>query len=441
MRKVLFYDGVYTLTGRIVRTALALALGILVARALGPYQRGLYALPTALYTGLIAAVFTGISLSVSYFMLTAGAGRTILRPALITCAIFSVSGAIPAAAAAVYGHHAWAALPSVLILPCNALTMLLLGYAVGTKRIRWQTTYFLASTGALLAGMAVALWAAGATAVVAVTAYVVVNALVAAVCLYIVIHDARKREGLPISVRAFAYYALRTGFVSLVTVLNYRADLYVVALLTTTAALGQYAVAISAAEGLLVVTQVGAIVTSPHVGGMERREAARLTAKCVRATLLMTIPICAAFYAIAPLLVQILYGGAYLPLVPALRILLIAVLILSVGSPISNFFTLNRGKPEIALTSAVLGALVCMGVSWLLVPRVGMAGAALATAVAYFFGESVRMRFFIAESGIPLREILLPNGSDVESYVSMARSLRHDAGRLLSQGKRSASQR
>ena len=424
--KELFYDGVYTLGGRILRSVLAVVLGVIIARALGPYQRGLYALPTAVYTGLVVAVFTGISLAVSYFTVTAKAGREILRPALLTVAVFCAVGAVPVAAAALLGHNAWAAVPAVLILPCSAAPMVLLGYAVGTKQIRWQTSYAVLSTAALLVGIGAALWVFGRTASVAVTAYVSVSAAVAAVSLWVVFRDARSRAGDAIGFRPFILYALRIGLVNLVTLLNYRADLYVVALLTTTAVLGQYAVAISAAEGLLIITQVGAIVTSPHVGGLELNDAAALTAACVRATLVVAIPICAVFYAVAPIVVHLLYGSAYLPLVPALRVLLVAVLILSLGSPISNFFTLNRGKPEVALGSAILAAIVCLTISWLLVPRMGMLGAAIATAVAYLMGESMRMWFFVSATRTPIAAMLLPSPRDVRSCAVMARSLAID---------------
>jgi O-antigen/teichoic acid export membrane protein len=433
--KSLLRDGAYTLTGRILRTVLALALGVLVARALGPYERGLYALPTAVYTGLILSVFTGISLAVSYFMLTAGAGREILRPALWTCAIFSALGSVPAAAAAVLGHNAWAAAPSVLILPCSAATMVLLGYAVGSKQIRWQTSYSVLSTAALLAGIGAALALFGATAATAVTAFVLVNIAVGAACLWVVFRDARTRRGSAVRLRDFMLYALRVGVVNLVTLLNYRADLYVVALLSTTAILGQYAVAVSAAEGLLVVTQVGAIVTSPHVGAMGQKDAAVMTAACVRASLVIAVPICAAFYILAPLVVHLLYGAAYLPLVPALRILLVAVLVLSMGSPISNFFTLNRGKPEVALASAFAAAAVCLTLSWLLVPRIGMQGAALATAVAYLFGECMRLGFFISATRVSIATILFPTRRDAESCVTLVKSATRDMLRSISSRK------
>lgn len=430
--KTIFYDGVYTLAGRLLRTVLALLLSVLVARALGPHGRGLYALATAVYAGLTLAVFTGISFAFSYFMLTAGSGRGVIKPALLTGAVFSLAGAIPVAVMAQLAHNAWAILPAVLLLPANVGCMLILGYALGTKRIRWQTNYNVLSTAGALAAMTLTFAAFSHSANAAIAAYVAISLLTGAACTLIVLLDSRSLASKPVAFSEFLFFALRVGAANLVTLLNYRADLYVVALLATPSVLGQYAVAISAAESLLVVTQVAAVVTSPHVGAMGREEAAKLTATCVRATFVAAFCICAVLYVLAPYLVQLLYGAAYLPLVPALRVLLIAVLVLSLGSPISNFFTLNRGKPEVALASAACAACICVAVSWFLVPRIGMVGAAIATALAYFFGEGVRMTFFITSTGTRLGELLVPTRHDLQAYAAMIRTAARDVARVLS---------
>ena len=420
---VVVRDGVYTLAGRLARTVLALVLSVIIARALGPHDRGLYALPTAVYTGLVLAVFTGISTAVAYFMLNHGAGRGILSPALLTGAVFSAIGGIPVVAMSVLGHNAWATIPSLLLLPANVPMMIVLGYSLGRKRVRWQTTYSVLSTAAFLVGTIVAFTLFSRTAYVAVTAFVIMNLVVGALCLAFVVNDSKALQTVPVDPRAFMLFALRVGVVNLVTLLNYRADLYVVAILTTPAVLGQYAVAISAAETLLVVTQVAAIVTSPHVGALDRHDAAQLTAKCVRLTFLLALVVCAAFYAVAPFIVKILYGSAYMPLVPALRILLIAVMILSLASPISNFFTLKLGKPEVPLISQAFAAVLCVVASWFLVPRIGMVGAASATALAYLLGQGIGIALFVRATNISLATLLLPTANDLYSYIQGGKKL------------------
>lgn len=428
--KGMFYDGVYTLFGRILKTVFAVALSVLVSRALGPHDRGLYALP-AVYTGLVLAVFAGISYAVSYFMLNAKVGRGILRPALLTGAIFTAVGAIPVIAMAELGRNAWACVPSLVLLPATVPAMMILGYSLGTKRIRWNTTYQLLSTVALLIGIGIALGLFPHTAAVAVTAFVVVTALVGAACLVIVLYDARALPARTVRLGQFMLFALRVGLVNLVSLLNYRADLYIVALLTTPSVLGEYAVAVSAAEALLIVTQVPGIVTSPHVGSMVREEAVLLTAKCVRATFLLSLAVCVACFALAPYGVWLLYGSAYLPLVPALRVLLISVIFLSLNMCFWNYFNLKIGKPEIPLISNAVAALLCIVASWFLVQRFGMIGAATATALAYLLGQSVSIAFFLRSTDLPLAAVLIPTRSDLRDYTRMGKAFVRDVSRKI----------
>jgi O-antigen/teichoic acid export membrane protein len=433
--KGVFNDGVYTLFGRILKTFFAVALSVLVSRALGPHDRGLYALPTV-YTGLVLAVFAGISSAVSYFMLNAKVGRGILRPALLTGGIFTAVGAIPVIAMAELGHNAWACVPSLFLLPATVPAMIIFGYSLGTKRIRWNTTYQLLTTVALLVGIGIALWFFPHTAIVAVTAMVVVSVLVGAAILLVVLWDARVLPARTVPFGQFMMFSLRAGIVNLVSLLNYRADLYIVALLTTPSILGEYAVAVSAAEALLIVTQVPGIVTSPHVGSMVQEEAAMLTAKCVRGTFLLSLVVCAVCFAVAPYGVWLLYGSAYLPLVPALRVLLISVIFLSLNMPFSNYFTLKIGKPEIPLISNAVAALLCIVASWFLVQRFGMIGAATATAFAYLLGQAVSIAFFLRSANLratnlSLAALLIPARSDLRDYTHMGRTFVRDVSRKI----------
>jgi O-antigen/teichoic acid export membrane protein len=418
--KTVLADGIYTLTGRLVRTLLVLALSVLVARALGPHDRGLYALPTVVYTGFVVSLLGGIADAVSYFMLNSRVGRGAIKPAVITGLLFVAAGALPVTAFAELGHNSWALVPSLIFLPLNVPMMLFIGYATGTKRIRWQTIYYLGLTAALLCAMAAAFTLFARTFAVAVDAFLAANAAVAAVCLAIVLIDAQKLNSREVPLVAFLNFAVRVGAANIVTLLNYRADLYVVALLAAPRVLGQYAVAIGAAETLLVVTQVPAVITSPHVGALAREEAARMTAKCARLTVLVAAVVCGTLYAFAPLLVEIVYGRAYTPLVPALRILLVAVAILSLARPVANYFTLKLGKPEVGLLSAAIAAVLCIAISWILVPRMGMVGAAIATTCAYAAGESIRMALFIRNSKLKLAAIVVPTQRDLVSCFSTA---------------------
>lgn len=414
-------DGMFTLAGRALRTIFVLALSIIVARMLGPHDRGLYALPTVVYVGLVVSLLGGVADAVSYFMLNAGAGRAILVPALLTGMVFIAFGSISVVVFAKADHNMWALPAALSLLPFNLPVMILTGYAAGTKRIRWQALYALMFSFALLCAIAFAFAVFGGTLRVAIGAFIAVSAITSVFCLLLVVRDSRTLPARRVPLPLFMAYAVRVGIVNVVTMLNYRSDLYIIALLTTPAVLGQYAVAVGAAEALLVVTQIPATVSSPHVGSLPTKDAAALTATCARMTFLLAVLLCGTLYAFAPVLIPLVYGHAYAPLVPALRILLVAVMILSLARPVSNYFTLKTGTPEVGLASALCAAVLCIGLSLVLVPRMGMLGGAIATTCAYLAGESIRIAVFTRKARISLWQVLVPTRRDLHSSFAAAK--------------------
>jgi O-antigen/teichoic acid export membrane protein len=204
--------------------------------------------------------------------------------------------------------------------------------------------------------------------------------------------------------------------------LNYRVDLYVVAALTTHAALGFYTTAVSAAETLLVAAQVGSIVTVPQMGSLPKDEAALLTARCVRNNFVF-VGLCGlvAIFLAEPA-VGLLYGRAFLPAVPPLRILVLGVVPWSAASIMSSYFTLNGRRPQVALCTAGLSAAACAAIAIVLVPHFGISGAAIATTVTYAGSVVVMSAYFSKQTKIPISRILFFQPEDLRGYRKLART-------------------
>jgi len=136
---------------------------------------------------------------------------------------------------------------------------------------------------------------------------------------------------------------------------------------------------------------------------------------------LVAAVVCGVIFALAQPIVHLLYGSAFLPLVPALRVLLLGVFALSLGSPMSNYFTLKLGKPEVAMVFASISATVCIAVSIVLVPRLGMLGAAIGSTAAYALGQAVATVYFSRMAHIPIQTILVPTLGDLTAYRDLLR--------------------
>lgn len=422
LRNRLVSDGIYTFAFRLANMVLAAVLGIVTARLLGPAGRGLYATPMV-DAGLVSSIFTGLSASASYFMLRKNAGRYAVYAGLKTAVLSCLLAAAAVFFIAYLSKTPWAAIPAMLSLPPVAMLQLCYGYCIGTHRVRMNTTTTLLNTVLLFALMLAAFALLGRGAWVAIWMWVVASNIFAAALLVWILRDSRGRDGEPVTVGAYIRYAVRTGAVSLVSMLNYRADIYIVAVMTTPAMLGLYSVALAAAETLLTVTQVTAMVSSPHIGSLEHRAAADLAARCVRHNVIVSGVCCAALALLAPFAVGLVYGPAFLPAVPALRVLLIGVVALSVGSPMSTYFTIRLGRPEVAFVLASISAAICITCCLVFVPRFGLLGAAWASTAAYIFGQAAAVVYFGMVAGIKPSYMLVPRMSDIVMYGSVAKQL------------------
>lgn len=419
-------DGLYSFVVRIANVCAAVVLGVLTARLLGPAGKGTYALPM-IQAAIVATAFGGLTSATSYFLLNGAAGnRRTLAVALRASVLFILGGAAGVVAIAAFGAARWAIPAAIASLPASAAISIVTGYVIGIKRVRYATIITVACTIANLALAAGGLFLLARTPSVAIAAWLISLNAVAVIALAATIRHASRSApagDATISTGSFLRLAAKVGSTGVVTLLNYRADLYVVAIFLPTAALGLYTVAISAAESLLVPTQIAALVTSPHIGSLPASEASRLTARCVRNNLLAATAICSLLFVFSPVLVRLLYGAAFLPLVPALRVLLLGVFALSLGSPISSYFTLKLAKPEITLAIASASALLCIGASVLLIPHFGLVGAAAGSTIAYVAGQGAGLWYFSRTTRVGWAAMLIPTWADIAQYRTFAGAL------------------
>ncbi len=425
------YDGLFTFAMRIANVACAAGLGILTARMLGPAGKGLYALPVV-EAGLVISAFGGLSNATSYFLLNRRLSASYLRSVSLVALGLVAVGVLALVPIAFFGGHGWSALPAMLALPASAAVNVATGFAIGIRRVRYPSLLNVATTITTLALMGFGFLIAGRTPQVAISAWILGSSAIALFAVAFIARNARALRGPDVvGLREYGRFCVKVSFVNLVSLFNYRADLYMVALWTTPANLGLYTAAIAAAESLLVPTQVAALVTTPHIGGLDVGTAGRLTARCVRNNLLIAVLVCGALYALAGPVVHFLYGTAFMPMLPALRVLLFGVLALSLGSPISTYFTLKLGHPEVPLRLATLSAAICVVVCVLSIPRFGITGAALGSTSGYAVAQIGAILYFSKRASLGLRFILIPTLGDFRLYASFLAGVYRDGQRLL----------
>jgi O-antigen/teichoic acid export membrane protein len=245
-----------------------------------------------------------------------------------------------------------------------------------------------------------------------------------------------RRRWLPLDLRAITPANLRgmltfgsqSGLADLISFFNYRVDVFVLGFLRGAQQVGVYSVAVNIAEGLWFISSAIGVAIYARVGQVSREEAAELTARSMRHALLIIGVLAAGAALVAWVGIPLVFGRAYADAVVAFWLLAPGIWIFGLGRIFSTYFTNALGRPRvpllIAATSLAIGVPLCL----VLIPPLGMNGAAIATSVSYAVAMLLAIVIFARETGIPPRRILLPDGDDLRGYLTVARRIRSALG-------------
>jgi O-antigen/teichoic acid export membrane protein len=169
-----------------------------------------------------------------------------------------------------------------------------------------------------------------------------------------------------------------------------------------------------------------ALAAYARIASMERAAAAELTTRVMRHTLLLLGLVCAVIFAAADVLVALFFEDEFEPMAPALRILLPGTLVFSMAAAFSAFYTYQRGKPWASAVVAGAALVMDVGLALVLVPAMGVDGAALATTISYVVPTIIALAIFARSERLSPARIFRFGRADVEDYrrlVSRARAL------------------
>lgn len=166
----------------------------------------------------------------------------------------------------------------------------------------------------------------------------------------------------------FAKYGVRAYFGNLAQFLNYRLDMFLVALFLAPAAVNYYSIAVGIAERLWMLTGAIATVLFPRISSLKDAEANNLTPRVARHTFFIILIISLILAVLARPLVRILFGDAFLPSVIPLLILLPGIIVLG-GAKTLTADMAGRGKPQFGTYAAFISLAVNFPLNLWFIPR------------------------------------------------------------------------
>ena len=225
--------------------------------------------------------------------------------------------------------------------------------------------------------------------------------------------------------RAFSQSALRLGLAgqvgNVLTFLNLRLDLLLVPAFLPLELAGVYFVATRVSEVVGQASTAAGSMLFPHVAAQTDGGTAT-TERTSRLTVLATLAGSAAVMLVSSLVLGWLFGPAYERGVPALLILLVAMVPLAVARILAADLK-GRGRPGLVSIGSGVGAVLTVGSGLALIRPLGIEGAALASLVAYAGTAVVLLACYRRVTGGRL-VALVPRWSDVSGLGRLVRSWR-----------------
>lgn len=207
-------------------------------------------------------------------------------------------------------------------------------------------------------------------------------------------------------------YGLKAYFANLAGFLVRRIDVLMVANMLGTLQLGYYSIAFTIAELLWYMASSATTALIPYVAGADRGDSRSVTAAVVRVTLWGTAALCLMVPILDRLAIKVVLGPAFLPAVVPLRWLLPGILLGAIEKILAGDLA-GRGRPDITMFSAFLALAVDVVVNLFLIPRMGIAGAALASSLAYAAAAIFTLTRFMRITGTSCSQALILRKSDL----------------------------
>ncbi len=392
---------VETFGARLIISALSIATGILIARTLGPGGKGI-ASGVQTMVALPIAITGGAGAALTYLMTKER--RTIgqIFPAL-TLTFFLTAALCLAGCAAYALLRGWsfAALALALAIPPSIVLSWQQSYYVAIERVRTFNVQSIALAFFTLAGTAaVTVFHGGVQGVLGI--WLAALYVFAAIIVIDMIRDGGRlhRRELGLHVRDLLRTGGQSGLNAGLGLLNYRIDSLILIALLGLPIFGIYSIAVSIGEMLFMIARPINTAIGRELGVADKARAAEITAHVVRVGFALCVTCAIPLALFAPALVHLVYGsrfdGAALPL----RLLLPGIIAFCSAGTFASFFIFQLGRPVFVtvLNLIMIGAqtIAC----FILVPRFGLAGAAIASSVTYVVGALTNTWIFCRATGV-----------------------------------------
>ena len=418
------------LIGRVGGLVTGFVSSVLLARLLGPADRGLLALMLSASTVALALSAVGQPLAVTFYASRADAdpprlvGNILLETMALTAVVVPLTALLthPISQLLGRGHGGAVWILAAALVPVTFLDWTISNQLLGMLRFGlYNAVKFISGVGyavavvlmlsVLHAGVAGGLIATGLASVISVLG-----------CLGPVLRRRRPRFSGRLMSSMLRYgWKVQVGVVF--QMVNYRLDVIVMQFYRPLAQVGYYVVAQTVAEFVITIAtafQSSLLPLVSHYEGDERQR--NISAQSLRHYGILAAGAVLVDAILGSAIILIAYGPRFHPAAVPMLVLLPGVWFLGLGLVIQSDLG-GRERPGLSSQLAALAAAVTVILDMALIPPLGVMGGALASVAAYTTFGCASLIALHRVSSIPIRELIVPTRDDVAAYWRAARSL------------------
>ena len=221
--------------------------------------------------------------------------------------------------------------------------------------------------------------------------------------------------------KALLGYGVRGWLGTISQQFNYRLDVFIVNIFVGVAGVGQYSLAVTLAESLWYIPDSVSTILMPRTAAYPQA-ALSFTPRVARNTVFITAVGAVIMALVSYPFMTLVYGNRFAPSVSPFLALLPGIISLSLGKVLANDLA-GHGKPESGAWSSTVSLVVTVVLDFLLIPRMGITGAALASTLSYTCSTLVLLYLYVRFSGNSPVSVLFIRSSDLAFYVATLKKL------------------
>jgi O-antigen/teichoic acid export membrane protein len=220
-----------------------------------------------------------------------------------------------------------------------------------------------------------------------------------------------EREPLKGTMKEMLHYGAFMQLSTLVSTLNKRLSLYLLKTHCDEKSIGVYASGTQVTEGVNIVGySIGLVEFSALSNTENKQRASQLTLRFMKIAILLTFTALLVICLLPTAFFELLFSEEFADIRPVILLMAPGIVFFSAHTILANYFS-GTGKPKYNLYASLIGLSVTLVSAFILIPLLGIRGAAITTTLTYSALFVYQWIVFHKQTGSKLNQ-LIPNQED-----------------------------